>query len=251
MIRVTIPFTCILVLFFLTIFPYNAFAQQADKGLWTSVEVKKKLNKRLSVSFEEEYRELNQLGYTDQFKTSVGLSWKFKKYLKAEAGYTLTNKYDPTDLEQWKTKHRLTAALIYSFKVNRFDVSLQEKVQTNYRFGLLADEFKSNPAHYLRSKAKIAYNIKGYPINPYVFSEAFLSLNEPDGPSVPGSMQKFTALRLGSGVEYAFSKKLSASLGYLFETGNEWDAFTVNGNRAGRFEDFSSHVITLGLSITL
>ena len=251
MTRARIPFVSYCFFFFFTLFPLTLYSQKTENGLWTSLEIKRKLGNGFALSLEEEYRQIDRLGMTDQFMTGVDLSWKPLDFLKGAVGYTLINKFDATEMDPWKTRHRFNVSLTGSTEVGRFQLSLREKLQTTRRIGVDADEHKSNPTNVLRSKFSASYNIKGIPLSPFVSTELFYTLNEPDGDRTVGPVSMFTESRWSAGVEYKVNKKIAATVGYLYSDGTDWDSFRVNQIRTGRYENFYEHVISLGLSISL
>jgi hypothetical protein len=229
----------------------SVYAQQTERGLWTNLELKKKLGKNISVSFDEEYRQKDRIGMTDRFMTTIDASWKPLDFLKGGASYTLINKYSADETEPWSVRHRWGIYLTGLAEWNRWEFSWRQKFQSTYQVGAITSEHVSNPTNLLRSKLVASYNIKGHPINPYVSVELMYTLNEPDGDISVGSVGKFTECRMACGLEYKISKKLSASAGYLFSSGTDWDTY-VDGNTIGGFyENTNEHVLTFGLSVTL
>ena len=139
---------------------------QSDFGVWTSIEGSTKLNKKLELSLEGEYRTQDMSSMTERASGAVNLSYKdknFLPFLKADVGYTYmymqymgetTIKYatdDETgdyeydgernmipkhmnvDAAYWTARHRATASLTGSFKLGRFKFSLRERYQYTYR----------------------------------------------------------------------------------------------------------------------
>ena len=132
---------------------------QSDFGVWTSVEGSTKLNKKLELSFEGEYRTQDMSSMTERVSGAVNLSFKdknFLPFLKADVGYTfmymnypgeteikyetdddgmLTDvpKHMNVDAAYWTARHRGTASLTGSFKWKRFKFSLRERYQFTYR----------------------------------------------------------------------------------------------------------------------
>ena len=144
----------------------TTMAAQSDFGVWTSVEGSTKLNKKLELSVEGEYRTQDMSSTTERISGAVNLSYKdknFLPFLKADVGYTYmymqymgetTIKYatdDETgdyeydgernmipkhmnvDAAYWTARHRATASLTGSFKLGRFKFSLRERYQYTYR----------------------------------------------------------------------------------------------------------------------
>ena len=138
---------------------------QSDFGVWTSIEGSTKLNKKLELSLEGEYRTQDMSSMTERASGAVNLSYKdknFLPFLKADVGYTYMYMHYPAetaikyetddegnfefddegnfipkhknvDAAYWTTRHRATASLTGSFKLGRFKFSLRERYQYTYR----------------------------------------------------------------------------------------------------------------------
>lgn len=131
---------------------------QSDFGIWTSIDASTKLNKKLELSFEGEYRTQDNSSMTERVSGAVHLSYKNKAipFLKADVGYSYMYMNYPADTEikyekdangmstdvpshknvdeaYWTARHRATASLTGSFKWNRFKFSLRERYQFTYR----------------------------------------------------------------------------------------------------------------------
>ena len=138
---------------------------QSDFGVWTSIEGSTKLNKKLELSLEGEYRTQDMSSMTERASGAVNLSYKDKNllpFLKADVGYTYMYMHYPAetaikyetddegnfefddegnfipkhknvDAAYWTTRHRATASLTGSFKLGRFKFSLRERYQYTYR----------------------------------------------------------------------------------------------------------------------
>ena len=128
-------------------------AQSDDFGMWTSVELEKKVNKKFSLGLEAEMRTRDNSGEMDRWSFGLSGSYKLTKWLKAGAGYTLLydnnekcSYYDDEDDEgepwygkvkrqaqYWGIRHRVYAGLQGSVDVGRFKLSLRERWQYTYR----------------------------------------------------------------------------------------------------------------------
>ena len=135
----------------------TVWAQGDDFGLWTSIEVQKKINKKWSVSLEGEYRVQDNLSSADRW--TIGLSGAYKplKWLKIDAGYKFirfnnlaetkakVTKFaddEETEIENikirtsdpyWNTRHRVFASLTFQKKFGSIELSLREQWQYNHR----------------------------------------------------------------------------------------------------------------------
>ena len=148
----------------------STLAAQSDFGVWTSIEGSTKLNKKLELSLEGEYRTQDMTSMTERVSGAVNLSYKDKKvpFLKADVGYTfMYMQYMPetevkyrtddegnyelddegnripkhmnVDAAYWTARHRATASLTGSFKWGRAKFSLRERYQYTYRMAAQCD----------------------------------------------------------------------------------------------------------------
>ena len=99
-------------------------ARADDTGLLLSAEVEKKINKKLSISFEGEFRSRNDFRTVDRLGFSLSGQYKINSWLKADAGYQLLIDNNPEKLtikeegaynhwrpSYWATRHRAFASL--------------------------------------------------------------------------------------------------------------------------------------------
>lgn len=118
---------------------------QSEGGLLLGAEVEKKLGKQWSVGLEGDFRTRNDFKTVDRWSIGAGASYKFTKWLKADAGYVLLNnnfrekiaegssrtKWRPS---YWGLRHRVHASLVADYKVvGNLRLSLRERWQYTYR----------------------------------------------------------------------------------------------------------------------
>ena len=147
---------------------------QSDFGVWTSIEGSTKLNKKLELSLEGEYRTQDMSSMTERASGAVNLSYKdknFLPFLKADVGYTYMYMHYPAetaikyetddegnfefddegnfipkhknvDAAYWTARHRATASLTGSFKLGRFKFALRERYQYTYRMPSQCDRVR-------------------------------------------------------------------------------------------------------------
>jgi hypothetical protein len=238
----------------LALVAFPLFAQDVDNGLWTTLDIKKKLKYGLALSLSEEYKMRDNFSNTDKLETTLDLSWKPLEFLKGGISYCRIDYNHPANnnhpTEYWELRHRYIVYVAGDYDLGRFNVSLREKFQQTNRVGVVADENKSNPSNVLRSKIEVDYNIKKSPLTPYAGVEVFYAFNEPDGVQNPASTAMVTEIRNSIGVEYAINKRLALDAGYLFcmEKGWDDDVTDANGIKVGGYVSAFTNVLTLGLN---
>ncbi len=182
-------------------------AQLNDFQSWHEVEIQKELSKKMSLSLGQEIRLAENSSYVEEYVTTLGVGYKFNKYLRAKLCYRYTHGFDfETGIE---SAQRLYGDLTGRYKIDRFTFSLRERYQVsfaNYTDAVLA----STPVHYLRTKLVASYNINKSDFNPYASVELFHSLNNPMG----NGTDKY---RLAAGFDYEFTKHFSAGLYYQLQ----------------------------------
>lgn len=223
-----------------------AQAQQADSsddfGLWTSVEVQKKLNKQWSLGAEVEYRLQDGWSEPERFTAGVAASYRPVGWLKFDAGYKILRTYtlDEYKYKQrgsililnkwtpayWGTKHRVYASLSGNWKVTRrLTLALRERWQYTYRpeqtvvrYDVDGDDLedldesnldpkvKSGKAkHVLRSRVLAEYRLpKKTGLTPYVSAEAYTA-------------RELEKMRYTAGVEWKANKHNAFDLGYRYQ----------------------------------
>jgi hypothetical protein len=227
-------FTTLLILIVCNV---NLCAQSTDYGMWSDVDISKKLNKKMTLVLEEEFRLRNELKTTDKFQSTFEFDYKLNDYFTAGASYTLINYYHPGNKKHdyqnyWETRNRFNIFGEGDYDLGRFNFSLRERFQSTYRVLDSVSTASVNPKFILRSKLSVSYNIPKIPVEPYAYCELFNVLNGTD-------KSKLEECRLSAGLKYKVSKKLSLKAGYIFS--NEMD--TEEGEK--------SNVASIGLSYKL
>lgn len=127
-----------------------AATAQSEAGLIVGGEVEKKITRNLGLSIEADLRTRNDFKTMDRWGVGVSVSYKFTKWLKADAGYSLLNYNNREKTETylsssgkyykmhwrpsyWSIKHRVHASLTGSYKFSNIRISLRERWQYTYR----------------------------------------------------------------------------------------------------------------------
>lgn len=225
---------------------------QSDWGGSYNLEFSKKIGKKLTLSFEEEYRTRNNFRSTERFMTTIGADYKLNRFLKIGADYTLIN-IDTQDNQfyDWEVRHRWSAFITASHKIGRFKISLREKFQQTYRMGVPSCETdstyntdearweyeqkeRSNPKKMLRSRLQVSYDIKKSKFEPYAAIELSHLIDDPINTGL-------ARVRYTVGTDYKLSKHSKLNLFYRYN-----DEKTTN--RKGDEYDPDSHYIGVGFS---
>ena len=172
---------------------------QTEGGLIASAEVEKKVNKQLSVGVEAELRTRNNFKTMDRWSLGLGASYKFNKWLKADAGYSLLNTNFHEDISYkssgnynnwrpsyWGIRHRVHASLTGTYKFqNNLRLSLRERWQYTYRpektvtrwdfdNSSWEDKVRSGKGkNQLRSRLQLEYDKKNALLTPYASVELY------------------------------------------------------------------------------
>ena len=174
---------------------------QTEGGLIAGAEVEKKVNKQLSVGVEAELRTRNDFKTMERWSLGLAASYKFNKWLKADAGYTLLNTNFREDISYkssgaynnwrpsyWGIRHRVHASLSGTYKFqNNLRLSLRERWQYTYRpektvtrwdFDNESWEDKVRAGkgkNQLRSRLQLEYDKKKALLTPYASVELYNS----------------------------------------------------------------------------
>ena len=236
----------LIALLFLLILPSPAWAGDA---------VEKKLNKKVAVEFETEFRSRNNFRTADRLSLGLSANYKPLKWLKFDAGYQLLidnniekiTYNDPTLDEDgnevinynnwrpsyWGTRHRVFASITGSYKIGRVSLSLRERWRYTYRPQQTTTRYdfdneywedtqvNSKGAHVLRSRFKLEWDIPKCKVDPWASVELFNNW----------SLDK---VRYSAGADYSLLKRHVFSVFYRYQ------------NVRGDDEEGNIHSIGLG-----
>ena len=198
-------------------------AEGDDFGIWTEVDVEKKISRNLSVEGGVELRTRDHVKAVDRWSGSIGASYRLTNWLKASADYTLLydnnekwNEKQTKVANYWGTRHRFNVALTGSVDFGNLSLSLRERWQYTYRpqttvertkvsNGKVEDKtYNGKGKSVWRNRLQLKYKVTSM-WRPYVNGETF----------VAGSgIEKY---RLSAGTEIRLSKKHSFDVKYLFQ----------------------------------
>ena len=191
-------------------------AQESEFGLWTSLGVKKSLNKKWAIGAEAEYRAQDNLKSTDRWSLGISTDYKLTSWLKAEAGYIYMHKRKMSDYTDkgnfvpayWQPRHRVFVSFTGTAKLNRFKLSLRERWQWTATKGLSTPKYDGDDLserisdkvvnghgeNVLRSKLQLEYDIQHSGFTPFISVEHYQA-------------NKLKKMRYTIGTEYELSKQ--------------------------------------------
>lgn len=239
----------------------TAWAQSDDFGLWTSIEVQKKINKKWNVAVEAELRTRDDVSTVDRWSGGFDVDYKIVKGLKVSAGYTFlwdnnerTSYYEEGDKKvvngavsvgdpkkcahYWGPRHRFQVSLTGEKSFGMWSLSLRERWQYTYRPSHTVaqrwsyyDEdwdgeehtYRGKGKNVLRSRLQVEYKMKSIGLTPYANAEMFNAW----------AVQK---MRYSLGIDWRLTKQHSLGLAYRYQTVHD-DDFDNEPNR---------HIVSLG-----
>ena len=152
------------------VFAWPVHAQEADYTTWMKMGTEYGLNDRLDLSAGLEWRTKDYLQVTDRWGLDVGVKYALLPFLKVGGGYEIH--YRNRGEDGWKFRHRYHADATLSDRWGRIKLALRERFQ--HTWDDVENEFR------LRSRLKLAYDIRDCKVEPYVSVEMYNSLNRGD-----------------------------------------------------------------------
>ena len=199
-------------------------AQSDDFGLWSEVNLEKKLSKKWSLDAGVEYRNRDNMKTADRWSFGVDANYKLTNWLKLSAGYSLLNDhyYKLNDsgkkyADYWGLRHRFNVSATASQSFGNLTLSLRERWQYTYRPEKTVDRwdyddeewekktYNGKGTNVLRSRLQIEYDKKGLAITPYANVEFFNAW----------SLQK---TRFHVGADWKLSKQHTVGAFYRYQT---------------------------------
>ncbi len=193
-------------LFFVVLHSFVSFAQSDLYGVWTNFAVKKTWNDDWNTVIDAEFRTYDYIDQFDKFRMGAHVNYTLAPALNFGFGYNFFRTYDKP-YDNFQMQHRLQLQTNYSLKMNRFTLSVRERIQSlirdnSNRFDL------SNPSVIQvftskwtwRNMLQLSYDIPKYTLTPSVSAESFYDLNV--SPNLPFQLIRY---------KFAIKKKLSKS----------------------------------------
>ncbi|MDR0811966.1 MAG: DUF2490 domain-containing protein [Paludibacter sp.] len=234
----------ILLLTVISFFVLAAYSQQ-ETGVWASLSLDKKINKKWNIGVETDIRTIggNDLYFVrliDRWSFSVNANYSLFKPVKLGVTYMIMNKLDTKYANyQWRNRILLTAS--GKQKWGDFSFSLRERLQITTKNDSKrikddgsTDTYAVNPDLTWRNRFQIVYDIPKSRFTPAASFETFYSLNDPSG-------NKFDELRYILSLTYKIDKHNFVELYGVYN----YDPYILMENM------FNAYVIGVGYKIEI
>lgn len=230
----------------------TARAEGDDFGLWSEVNVEKKIDSHWDVAAGAELRLRDNASEIQRWSAGLDVSYKISKWLKISAGYSLLsdNNYKVSTKQKvadyYGQRHRFNLSLTGSKDFGRLSLSLRERWQYTYRpaksvwrhyaeghqfAGQYADfdddgeptkhTFDGKAKNVWRNRLQLKYKLTKQ-WRPYVSAESYTA-------------KALEKMRYSLGTEFRINKQHSFDVKYLFQD------IRSNDN-----DETDSHIIGLG-----
>jgi len=196
-----------LILFVLSFFTAIIYSQEKDFGIWYGAALKHEIVKNLDLEFSAMVRTFENAKKIEQGFLEGGVDFKFNDYLSAAGSYRLTSNYE--DDLKYHLQHKLFLDLKGTLKI--YDISFTGRFRFQARYKTYFENVDDKiPDYTARFRLKATYKTPSFPVNPYIYAETFLPLND-DTERVVGKN------RFAAGMEFSIAKRHSIETEYLFQ----------------------------------
>ena len=161
----------LLFIYFQFLFVLSVSSQTEDFQIWSKLGIKKKVNKEISLIFQQDIRLQQNATLFKDYITFVGGQYAFNKKIKIRGIYRYT--HSPTIEDGTVNEHRFYADLMLRHKIDRFKFKYRGRYQVKFVY------FDISRLHYFRNRFTVEYNIPKIPLTPYAEYEFYYSLNNP------------------------------------------------------------------------
>ncbi len=156
--------------------PIACFSQNQDFELWTSVQLQKNLFKNFELHTESGLRFENNAGQFKMVYLEAGFEYELAKAVDIEGDYRFEKNKRRT-ADYLSTQNRIGANIQLKQDIGRFGISYRFRIQNTY-IDYYSSETGKIPESLNRNRFKIDYNINNAKINPFVFYEMYVHVND-------------------------------------------------------------------------
>jgi hypothetical protein len=198
-----------------------------DAGLWTGVDIEKKITQAISIEFNHETRFNENISEVGSIVNELGLNYRFDKKSRISIFYRLNSQRQLNNM--YIPVSRFFIDYSYKTKISKFNVNFRLRTQIQQKNTLVFDSDGST-----RSAIRPKISFK-YPVNkfqPYISGEVYI-------PVFYSGYKPIDKLRFAIGTEYSLTKQHSFDLRYMvqkeFYTNNPVTDFIIGIGYSFRF----------------
>lgn len=184
----------------------SAFCQD-DFGIWYNVSAEHKLVKKLQLDLSGSIRTFDNAGKIDEAFLEGGLTFKITKFLAVAGAYRFTDSREKDGT--YHARHKWFADIKGDASLGRLSVAARFRFEKRYKTYFL-DDNDDIPVTNGRVKLKTLYNIRSFPVNPFISAEIFV-------PMFTDAKRDIGKGRYMVGVEYNIAKRHSVDIAYMFQ----------------------------------
>ncbi|MBI2968573.1 MAG: DUF2490 domain-containing protein [Bacteroidetes bacterium] len=181
----------------------NLRAQQRDAGLWTSVNIEKKITQKFSAVASGELRFNDNISHLGTFFADPGITYAILKNFKIAYHYRFSNQRRLDG--SYSKRHRYYFDFAYRHRLWKLSLQFRYRFQSQYTDILISEDGKI-PEYTNRYKFTIRY-LPDRPVKPYLAVEFFENF---DG-------YYLSKIRYFLGLEYSLNKRNSVEIFYLIQ----------------------------------
>jgi hypothetical protein len=198
---------CLILISLLFILPGKTKGQEQDFGAWYSVNIDHSISKKMDMTLKASFRTYKNAAVLDEAFIEGELSYNINDYISAAASYRLSEVSDGKEGNH--VRHKLFAIIKGKVPLDRFTFYARAIFQATIRT-YVEDEIDKRVFYTGRLKLKAAYNIKSFPVDPYIGFESFTKLTVSPEYIIDKA-------RISAGFDYRINNKHSAQLEYILE----------------------------------
>jgi hypothetical protein len=195
------------IIMFLYFFSMTAFSQPKDFGIWYGVSAEHKLKHKLEMNLSADVRTYENASKIEEGFLEGGLSYSVNKWVEVAGSYRLSKFIEENN--SYYFRHKVFVDVKGNLPAGNFGFTCRLRFQTRTKT-YIADDNDADTRYTGRIKLKVLYKTPSFPINPYLYSEAFC-------PLFSGKSGTIGKDRFAAGIEVSVIKHHSIEAEYIFQ----------------------------------
>ena len=180
-------------------------AQVNDAGIWTGIEIEKKITQAFSIKYIQETRFNENITEAGSLINELGADYRFDK--KSRISFVYRVNYQRQLNNMYIPVNRFYFDYSYRNKLSIFEINFRLRAQMQSKNSFVYDS-DGNTKSAIRPKISLKYPLKK--LQPYLSAEVYL-------PIFYNEYKPLDKLRFAIGTEYSFNKQNSIDLRYMIQ----------------------------------